>query len=133
MLTVELYSLSQDGSGVITWKGPDGDTHSLDVNNPAGPGEYTIENDSNGKPVMAYKVGQGGDDGELVVSLEGAPSLAATLLHNEDDFPAKYYYATDTGNSRNPLGRWSFRIKTEGRKNSPFENWANFNVMVVAT
>lgn len=127
------YRLWRDSSSFVSWQGPDGDTHSIDVSNPAELGEYAITRDSSGKPVMAYRVGEPGSnfpDGEIIVAIDGAPSSAATLLHYDDDIPRKYYYATDS-NSSNPLGRKAFRIRTEGLRESPIARYASLLVMSV--
>ena len=133
MATIELYQLSRAGDGFVQWMGPDGDTHSINAINPAPPGQWAITQDSHGCPVMAYRPGgfSGGPaDGELVVSLDGAPSLIATLLHEQDDVPRKYYFATDAGNN-NPLGRWAFILRAEGISDMPVARYVNFRVMVV--
>ncbi len=134
MATIKLYQLSRGGDRFVKWSGPDGDTHSIDALNPAPPGQWAITQDSNGQSVMAYRPGGfpgGPADGELVVSLKGAPSIAATLLHEEDDFPRKYYFATD-GENNNPLGHAAFILRAEGISDMPVARWANFRVMVVA-
>ena len=131
MPTIKLYELSRVGDQLVKWVGPDGDTHTIDVVNAAPLNSWKFTQDSDGRPVMAYREVPSGSDGTLVVSLDGAPSIMATLLHNEDDFPRKYYFATDGGNN-NPLGRPAFILQAEGENRSPVDRWANFRVMVVA-
>ncbi|MGF1465638.1 MAG: hypothetical protein ACFCGT_05860 [Sandaracinaceae bacterium] len=81
------------------------------------------------KPVMGWRT-RSNDDDEIVVSLEGAPSIMATLSSNEDDFPKKYYFATDGGNN-NPLGRHAFILRVEGYSHQcPVDRWAHLVVMV---
>ena len=131
MPTIKLYELSRGASRFVKWVGPDGKAHYIDVLNPPTGNLWAITNDSAGKPVMAYKPGfHPGEDGELVVSLEGALSIVATLMHNEDDFPRKYYFATDSKNN-NPLDRPAFILRCEGLRQSPVEKWASLRVMVV--
>lgn len=134
MAKIELYQLRRGGDDLVKWTAPDGNTYTINVSNPPNPpNQWAITYDANQKPVMAYSPDALGSDGTLVVSLDGAGSLAATLLHEEDDTPRKYYFATDTGNttSTTPLGRWSFILRTEGLSDSPVVRWANFKVMVV--
>ncbi|MGE3803026.1 MAG: hypothetical protein AB7H80_18560, partial [Candidatus Kapaibacterium sp.] len=98
MADLNLYRLWRENNSDVKWQGPDGVTHSIDISNPPNPpNDWAHTLDSNGKWVMAYKPGLSGEDGTLVVSLAGAPSIKATLLHDEDDTPRKYYFATDGG------------------------------------
>lgn len=85
--------------------------------------------DTKGIPVIAYRY-SGKSDGELVVSLEGANSIAATLLHNEDDVPRKYYYATD-GKNNTELKRPAFILKAEGISRCPVQKCCGLKIMTV--
>jgi hypothetical protein len=122
-MAIKLYALGRGGDGFVVWKGPDGDTHSLDADNPPNPADsWAIVQDSQNRPVMAYSPSAFGSDGTLYVSIEGAPSRAATLLHDEDDAPRKLYYATDNGNgTENPLGRPAFILRGEGMRDCPVQ------------
>ena len=69
---------------------------------------------------MAYKRDKNGGDGWLVLSLDGAPSRIATLLHDEDDIPRKYYFSTDAKDDpNNPLQGPAFLLRCEGLRGSP--------------
>ena len=124
--TINLYSLSRTDNRFVKWNAPAGHSYFIDVS-----GNDTVTLDVNGQPVMAYEKGKNGGDGKLVVSLDGAPSISATLLHSEDDKPRKYYFATDGWNN-NPLNRPAFILQAEGLKGSPVESWARLVVMVVS-
>ncbi|MGK7952525.1 MAG: hypothetical protein AB4368_27990 [Xenococcaceae cyanobacterium] len=124
--TIETYKVSRGEDGLIVWEAPDGMRYFLDPAN-APIDKYSFVRDGNGKKVMAYKPSSTGD-GELVVSLEGAVSIACTLLHDEDDVPRKYYFATDARNN-NPLERPAFILRAEGLSNSPVQRFALLRVM----
>ena len=136
MAEITLYRLYRERDSFVKWQGLDGDTHSIDAANPAPVGQWAFTLDSNSRPVMAYRLGYGDghfSDGELVVSLEGAPSLLATLLHEGDDTPRKYYYATDGGwGNSNPLNRPAFILRAEGIRDMPVVRYAGFRVMIVS-
>ncbi len=126
---IEMFNLRSDPNGRITWVAPDGNPYTLDPAN-AQPFQWLLVNDNNGKPVMGlYK--KPNVDAILVVSLEGAKSIAATLLHAEDDTARRvYYFATDAGNT-NALNRSAFVLRAQGFEDSPLEVNANFFVMCV--
>lgn len=126
--TIETYRLYGTLDNLIVWEAPDGMRYFLDPAN-APIDKYSFVRDGNGKKVMAYKPSSTGD-GELVVSLEGAVSIACTLLHYEDDFPRKHYFATDSGGN-NPLERPAFILRAEGINNNPVPRAASFRVMCV--
>jgi hypothetical protein len=131
MPEITLYRLYREKDRFVKWEGPGRASHSIDVENPPSPStSWTVTRDLAGRPVMAYSPDALGDDGTLVVSLEGAPSFIATLLHAEDDYPRKYYFATDGGN-HNPLKCPAFILRCEGEGRSPIPPWASFYVMVV--
>ncbi len=124
---IETYRLYGTNDSLIVWEAPDGMRYFLDpVNAPVD--VYSFVRDGNGQKVMAYKPSST-EDGELVLSLEGAVSIACTLLHDEDDVPRKYYFATDA--NQNPLDRPAFILRTEGLKNSPVLRNSQFRVMCV--
>jgi hypothetical protein len=124
-----MYYLRRHPSGVIYWDAPDGTTYGLDPAD-AVPYQWITVKDADGKPVMAYYT-KPGVDSILVVSLDGANSLAATLLHAEDDTARRvYYFATDAGNT-NVLNRPAFILRAQGFEDSPIEVNANFYVMCV--
>ncbi|MGK7894362.1 MAG: hypothetical protein AB4372_12255 [Xenococcus sp. (in: cyanobacteria)] len=132
MATIKLYKLFRGEDRFVKWNAPDGQTYSIDALNPAPEGQWAITLDSQGKPVMAYRPRSNGpsSDGELVVSLDGAPSHIATLLHEEDDYPRKYYFATDVYHN-NPLDRPAFILRAEGISDMPVQRWVGLRVMVV--
>lgn len=96
----------------------------------AKPCEWLTVNDDDGKPVMALYT-KPGIDAILEVSIDGANSVAATLLHAEDDNARRVYYcATDLGNTT-VLQRPAFKLRAQGFEDSPIEINANFYVMCV--
>jgi hypothetical protein len=123
------YKLSRDGASIVKWEAPDGSTYELDLSQ-ATPGQWHIINNSVGQAVMAYLT-KPGQDGELVLTLEGSKAgIAATLLHQEDDRPRKLYFSTDGGNN-NPLQAPAFQLKCEGVEGSPVQPWAAYQVLCV--
>lgn len=126
-----MYSLSAGGDGEVTYTAPDGKKYTLDPST-AGTGWIFEREQNSGKPVIAFRRGRNGLEGELQVSLDGAPSLSATLLHSEDDVPREYYFATDIGNGRNNvLDRPAFILRLKGYTGCPVRKWAGFRIMVV--
>lgn len=131
---IKTFYLRSDATGKIKFNAPDGETYTLD---PLTAGnDWIYENEQNsGKPVIAFRKGNDSRDGEIVVSLEGAPSISATLLHHEDDTPRNYIYATDGGNPGIPEfdkhKRPCFRLRLQGHKGSPLLNYVGFRIMVV--
>jgi hypothetical protein len=138
-MAITLYRLHRERDRWVKWEGPDGVTHQLDALNHPPLGQWAFVYDADNRPVMAWRqpfiiqtmAPPTFLDAELVVSLDGAPSLAATLLHDDDDWPKKYYFATDGGNG-NPLGRWAFKLLVEGVSDMPVATWVNLRVMVVS-
>lgn len=130
MPTFKFFKLSSDGSGKVTYKSPDGNNYILDPS--TGGASWIFVYDTSANPVMAYRKGNSTTDfdGELVVSLDGAGSIMATLLHNEDDFPRKYYYATD-GHNNNPLNRPAFILRSDGIAGCPVQKWSHLVIMTV--
>lgn len=133
--TMQIFRLYADNEGVIHWDAPDGNTYQL---NPAKaiPGEWLIVEDREAKPVMAYIAHPGvphlrGDDSALVLSIEGACSLACTLLHAGDDNANRiYYFATDEHND-NILQRPAFILRASGIEGSPIKPWSTFQILSV--
>ncbi len=126
---IEMFYLRSDPLGRITWVAPDGNSYTLDPAN-AQPFQWLIVNDDAGKPVMGFYK-KPNVDAILVVSIDGAKSIAATLLHAEDDTARRvYYFATDAGNT-NALNRPAFVLRAQGFEDSPLEVNANFFVMCV--
>lgn len=153
---VESYNLSRfddrqnNDKDTLYWTYPkDGRRYSIDPTATIGGGLFPLlwvtarENNSpNGKIVMAYKRAFGGGDGMLVLSLEGASSYFAWLIHQEDDRPQKYYSAVDLGNSpflpkeirdANAAGARIpyFILQLEGESGCPVPRWANLRVAVL--
>ncbi len=125
---INTYALVSDAAGIVSWQCPDGYTYRLDPST-ASPNTWHTVFDVTGKPVVAFRRASN-QDGEVVVSLEGSNSIAATLLHAEDDRPSKFYYATDGGN-QNPLGRWAFILRAEGDTGCPLGSNRGLRVMTV--
>jgi hypothetical protein len=123
---VETYAVSADERGVVRYEAPDGGTYELDPGLAASGRWLTVE-DQTGRPVMGY-LSRPGENGTLLLSLEGACSLAATLLHDGDDLPRRYVYATDEGNE-NELGRPAFILRAENVEGCPVARWAGFRVL----
>ncbi len=115
----ELYTLWADKNGMVWWNCPDGYRYGLM------PRDGAMTFDIKGKPVMYY------NKGVLEVSLDGAISYSATLLHLDDDIPRKLYYATDGGNFTK-LKRLAFILRAQGIKGCPVQKNAQYQVMVVA-
>lgn len=131
MPTIHLYKFYRDKSDTVTWESPDGNTYKLDTSAPSTDQHgWVFTQDAAGKNVMAYRPGTFGADGTLVLALGPQRSLAATLLHDEDDFPRKYYFATDGGNN-NPLRHRAFILCNEGEPGCPIAKFSSFQVMVV--
>ena len=124
---IQDFNLWADGSdAVVRWQAPDGETYQLDPSQ-AEPGIWLVTTDRQGRPVMALLT-EPGSDGTLVVSLDGAITNRALLVHHEDDFPQKYYYATDAGNN-NVLARRAFVLRAEGIAGSPVKRSAGLRVL----
>ena len=126
---IQMYYLSRHYTGAIYWHAPDGTIYGL---NPADakPYQWLRVNDDDGKPVMALYT-KPGVDAILEVSIDGANSVAATLLHAEDDNARRVYYcATDLGNTT-VLQRPAFKLRAQGFEDSPIEVNTNFYVMCV--
>lgn len=128
--SMETFALKGGDDSTVQWAAPDGKVYSLDPAK-AEPGKWLLVNDTQGKPVMGLLT-QPGKDGLLILSMEGAKSLAATLLHDEDDTPRQYYFATDGGNTDNPLKRWAFKLSAVGVKGSPVWRNAVFKILCVS-
>ncbi|MEO1258030.1 MAG: hypothetical protein AAFZ15_04510 [Bacteroidota bacterium] len=126
----QFFRLSSDGTGKVTYAAPDGNNYIIDPGS-AGNG-WIFTYDTNSKPVMAFRKGNNAtdNDGELVVSLDGANSIISSLLHYEDDYPRKYYYASDGGNN-NPLNRRAFILRCDGINGSPVQRWCSLMIMTV--
>ena len=126
---IQMYYLSRHPSGVIYWHAPDGNKYGLDPAD-AQPYQWLLVHDANGEPVMGLYT-KPGIDAILELSIDGANSIAATLLHAEDDNARRVYYcATDAGNTT-VLKRPAFKIRAQGFADSPIEVNANFYVMTV--
>ncbi len=126
---IEMFYLRRHPTGLIIWEAPDGNTYQLDPA-AAQPYQWLLVNDANGRPVMGLYT-KPNVDAILVVSIDGAKSIAATLLHAEDDTARRvYYFATDAGNT-NALNRPAFVLRAQGFEDSPIEVNANFFVMCV--
>lgn len=90
-----------------------------------------------------FKIKYSGTDAVLVLSLEGACSMAATLLHQEDDYADTiYYFATDRGNSTpfltaderssaSPPNRPAFILRASGATDWPIKRWSAFQVLCI--
>lgn len=128
-LNGKTYPLKADGNGTITYVAPDGQIYILD---PTTAGDTWIfeREQGTGKPVIGFRKGTSDRDAELLLSLDGASSLAATLLHDEDDHPRHYIFATDQGKN-NALKRPAFILRQPGAKKSPLEKWAAFRILVI--
>jgi hypothetical protein len=113
---MQTFALTSDEHGVITWNAPDGERYELDPAL-ASTDHWLLVEDRAGQPVMGYLT-RPGEDGTLLLSLEGACSLAATLLHDGDDHPRKLYWATDEGND-NRLQRPAFILRAQDVEGSP--------------
>ena len=126
---INLYYLRRHNNGTIFWHAPDGKIYGLDPAE-AKPYEWLLVHNDDGKPVMALYT-KPGVDAILEVSLAGANSVAATLLHAEDDTARRVYYcATDLGNTTILQGP-AFKLRAQGFEDSPIEINANFYVMCV--
>lgn len=125
----DIYTLSSDGKGVITWSGYPHGPLKLDPSK-AKPGEWLIVNNGGDEPAMAYKF-DNEEDSILELWLDEGSRTACTLFHSEDDYPDRvYYFATDMGNDeRNILRRPAFILRALGRKNSPIGTWKSFHVL----
>ena len=111
---------------VVHWEAPDLDIYQLDPTQ-AVPGEWLVTSNREGQPIMAF-LSEPGSDGTLVLSLEGAITNRAILVHHEDDFPRKYYYSTDAGNN-NVLEQRAFVLRAEGVEGSPIARNAGLRVL----
>lgn len=82
---------------------------------------------------LAYRVNASGDS-ILYFNLVGVPSIACTLLHDEDDWPRPgYYFATDGGNDVAAV--WgngatkTFMLSREGVTGLPVGPYSSFQIM----
>ena len=124
----ETFDLMVDGSGIVSWTAPDGNTYKLDPRKAEIGTPYFVKN-SEGKAVMSlFK--KSGENARLEVTLEGSPSTAASLIHYDDDTPHQYYYATDGGNAAN-LKCQAFILYGVDRQDCPIVAFAGFKVLVV--
>ena len=131
--TIERIRLpGRPDSDVIRWTGPNG-THEIDMTRTTPPWTTTLDHD--GRVVMAVSP-ERTIDPFLVVSLRGAPSLKAFLVHDEDDRPRGYYYATDLGNDLDFIpdwaeDDWAFILRSDSTGDAPIDLNSRFRVMVV--
>ena len=86
-------------------------------------------------PYITFRPGVAdGADGVLYFNIDASPTIACTLLHNEDDVVRRgYYFATDSGNGK--IGIWgedgigTFEIAREGVPGLPIANYGSFAIM----
>ena len=102
----------------------------------------STHNAADGRPAIAlvfhqpHNLGQR-EDGTLYLSIQGAPSRKATLLHDEDDFADRvFYFAMDLGNNieapRMKVDRRpAFILRAVGYPNSPIHINRSFSIMCV--
>lgn len=131
------------GKSTIEWHGPD-DIYSLNPDD-APEGEWYMPvtaKDSAKIPKMAFIKNPGNKyfgsktDSVLILSLEGACSRAATLLHDGDDeADREYYFATDSGNQTHdkikewPVDQWAFILRSPSNVDSPVKHMSDFHVV----
>ena len=122
-----------NAEGTIKYKAPDGKTYEFDPQTVPSDGRWhVVQHDDLNRPVLALRKHNGKRDAELAVSIEDSTTRpSVTLLHDEDDFPRKYYIAADAYNDDNPLNRPALKIKCEGESVSPVPRNAALKVMMV--
>jgi hypothetical protein len=111
-------------SGLVHYWGPQGVESTLDPATCTQPGAWCCNDDNQ----ICYLPGGSGDS-ILAFNIQGSPSGACTLLHEEDDDPVKskdFYYATDMGNGINPFGEWAVMLSKEGVSTLPIANSASY-------
>jgi len=132
MAQFQFLRLRSNGSGKVTFDAADGKSYILDPNQASGSSWHFVYETNSQKAVMAFRRGSPftDNDGELVISIDGAISGIATLLHHEDDYPRKYYFATD-GYNNNPLNRQAFILRADGINGCPVQPWVTLQIMLV--
>jgi hypothetical protein len=130
--TYQLVRFERNGESLVRWDCPNGKSYFLNPR-PATIGNPVLERD--GEDVMmsfSRSDGADGEDGILCLSLVGANSYAATLLHEEDDRPARHYFCVDSGNHRfNLTRRRALILRSQGVKGCPVEKDQKLRVMTV--
>lgn len=116
-LQAETYPFSRGGTGetnLISYRDPSGEQTTLDTST-CGGGWCCNGSDT----ICLYT--ESGVDSILAFNIQGAPSIACTLLHEEDDRPGRnrgIYFSTDAGN-QSPFGTWTGFISREGVEGVP--------------
>ena len=130
---INLYTLGADANGIIRWSAPDGNNYYLDPRS-ARPGVWAIVRDTDGNERLGYYHG-GSSDSKLVLSLEGANSIASTLLHSEDDVADVVYYLSTDGGNNNPIDPQKtdncLILRAKGVRGAPVKAYRGFKVMTV--
>jgi hypothetical protein len=103
-----MMSFFRAGDGAIHYTAPDGSTYILTV------GDGTASAGLGASSKVAYAPGNGTTTwGKLYFNLNGIPSYACTLLHNEDDsIRHGFGFATDGGNGYASIWGGSTNTKT---------------------
>jgi len=116
------YSFARGSDSIIQYEGPGDQKTSLDLSTCAA-GEWCC----NAGSTICYHH-DSGVDAILEFNIEGTPSHACVLVHNEDDYPNKsrgIYYATDGGNQSH-TGGTTASISREGIEGIPVSTHANY-------
>jgi len=123
-----LMSISRK-KNVFTFVDAKGTKHTLDL----GDGKKPLENEW-----IAYRPGNNKkkEDAILYFNLNGSPSIACTLLHDEDDsLRSGFYFATDGGNDFKSIwgkgGINTFALSREGVASYVIGVWASYNILCV--
>ena len=122
LLSLHSYEFWRENDTVIHYYGPSGIEATLDLSTCEAEGWCC--NASN--TVCYYQ--RSGVDSILEFSLEGSPSIACTLLHEDDDLPSSskgLYFATDGGNHCH-MGKPCARLSRAGVQGSPIAIFTSY-------
>ncbi|KHD06870.1 hypothetical protein PN36_10060 [Candidatus Thiomargarita nelsonii] len=122
-----LMSIYRDDKNVIKFVDAKGTKHTLDL----GDGKKQLQNEW-----IAYRPGNNKKDAILYFNLNGSPSIACTLLHDEDDsLRSGFYFATDGGNDVESIwgkkGIHTFALSREGVASYVTGGWATHKILCV--
>jgi hypothetical protein len=116
------YKFQRGGDDIVHYWGPSGQETELDLSTCAA-GEWCC----NAESMICYHH-DSGVDAILEFNIEGTPSHACILVHNEDDRPVKskgIYYATD-GGKQSHTGGTTASFSREGVEGIPLSTHANY-------
>jgi len=112
---------SRGAANTVSYTDPDGVAHSLAVP------DQTMD-------VTGTHIAYRAASGTLYFNIEASPSYSCTLLHNEDDTPRQYQFATDAGNCCGTI--WpdattsTFMIQSPGGTNAlPIAAFGGFEIL----